>query len=163
MEKLGLLFDAKQFALAFDAATSDSGSAEAQPDATVWLEDGTAAARAGFAWGHGRINYRGSNHAFSISGLSIADAHGAGVAATGTVMRLRKLSDFSGTYSASGAGSTLAGGGAAAYLKNERGVVIKLIATDAALRFCLSANGVRTRLNVQGLRTATDKMGNSGI
>ncbi len=149
MEKLGLLFDAKQFALAFGAATRDSGSAEAQPDATVWLEDGAVAARAGFAWGHGRISYQGSNHAFSISGLSIADAHGTSVVATGTVMRLKKLSDFSGTYSALGAGATVAGGGSAAYLKNERGVVIKLIATDAALRFCLSANGVRTRLNVQ--------------
>ena len=149
MEKLGRLFDATQFALAFGAATSDSGSAEAQPDATVWLEDGAVAAGAGFAWGHGRINYQGDNHAFSISGLSIADAHGASVVATGTVMRLRKLSDFSGTYSALGAGATMAGGGSGACLKNERGVVIKLIATDAALRFSLSANGVRTRLNVQ--------------
>jgi len=149
MEKLGLLFDAKQFALAFGAATSDSASAEAQPDATVWLEDGAVAAGAAFAWGHGRINYQGSNHAFSISGLSIADTHRVCVVATGTVMRLRKLSDFSGTYSASGAGATVAGGGSATYLKNERGVVIKLIATDAALRFSLSANGVRTRLEGQ--------------
>jgi hypothetical protein len=149
MEKLGRLFDATQFALAFGAATSDSGSAEAQPDATVWLEDGAVAAGAGFAWGHGRINYRGGNHAFSISGLSIADAHGVSVVATGTVMRLRKLSDFSGTYSVLGAGATMAGGGSGACLKNERGVVIKLIAADAAVRFSLSANGVRTRLNVQ--------------
>jgi hypothetical protein len=148
MDKLGLLFDAKQFAVAFGAATVDLSSAatEARPDATVWLEGGAAVAGAGFAWGHGQLNYKRDHHGFSISGLSIADVHAASISATGIVMRLRKLSDFSGTYSGLGAEATAADGGAATYLKNERGVVIKLVARDAGLRFSLSVDGVRVRL-----------------
>jgi len=148
MEKLGALFDPKQFALAFGAAAGDprSVATEARPDATVWLEGGAAVAGAGFAWGDGRITYKRSRHGFSISGLSIADVHAAGISATGIVIRLEKLSDFSGNYSGVGAEATASGGGSATYLKNERGVVIKLLATVNGLRFRVSVNGVRVEL-----------------
>jgi hypothetical protein len=49
MDRLNLLFDSKQFAGVFSAATSSVGK-EAQPDDIAWLEDAVAAARAGFAW-----------------------------------------------------------------------------------------------------------------
>jgi hypothetical protein len=49
MDRLNLLFDSKQFAGVFRAATSSVGK-EAQPDAIAWQEDAVAAARAGFAW-----------------------------------------------------------------------------------------------------------------
>jgi hypothetical protein len=49
MDRLNLLFDSKQFAGVFSAATSSVGKG-AQPDAIAWLEDAVAAARAGFAW-----------------------------------------------------------------------------------------------------------------
>ena len=60
MDKLGLLFDPKEFAVAFGAVTGDlrSAATEARPDATVWLERGAAVAGAGFAWGHGQIVYK---------------------------------------------------------------------------------------------------------
>jgi hypothetical protein len=48
MDKLNLLFDSKQFAGVFNAATSSVGK-EAQPDDIACLEDAVAAARAGFA------------------------------------------------------------------------------------------------------------------
>ena len=66
--------------------------------------------------------------------------------AAGHVYNLKKLSDFSGNYVAAGAGITIAGGGTATYLKNEHGVVIKLIATDVGLKFKLSADGVHVSL-----------------
>jgi hypothetical protein len=148
MDKLGLLFDAKQFAAAFGAATGDSSSAatEAQSDASVWVEGGASVAGAGFAWGHGQINYKRNQHRFSILGLCTGDVHAASISATGSVVCLRKLSDFSGNYSELGAEARAAGGGSATYLKNERGVVIKLVATDAGLRFKVSVNGVRVKL-----------------
>lgn len=46
-------------------------------------------------------------------------------------------------YVAWGAGATIAGGGSAVYMKNEHGVVIKLVLTTVGLRFNLSANGVK--------------------
>jgi hypothetical protein len=147
MDRLDLMFDARQFAVAFGVATGDLNSAatEARPDATLWLEGGAAVAGAGFAWGDGQINYKRNHHGFSISGLSIADVHAGSISATGIVIRLGKLSDFSGNYSRSGA-EAAATGGSATYLKNERGVVIKLIAADAGLRFKVSVNGVRVKL-----------------
>jgi len=47
--------------------------------------------------------------------------------ATGKVYKLTQLSDFAGNYATAGAGTTVAGGGTALYLKNEHGVVIKLV------------------------------------
>ncbi len=146
MDKLSLMFDAKQFAAAFDAARDNSSTARSEPDVVMWLEDGVGAAAAGFAWGHGQMSFQGRNHPFRVSSPSIADAGAAGIYATGRVMRLRKISDFSGKYSASSAGVTISGGSFAAYLENERGVVIELVARDAATTVIRSVNGLRVRL-----------------
>jgi hypothetical protein len=146
MDKLSLMFDAKQFAAAFGAASADSSAARREPNVMMWLECGVGSAGAGFAWGHGQMNFQGRNHLFRVSSLSIADAGAAGIYATGRVMRLRKISDFSGDFRASGAGATMAGSGLATHLENERGVVIELIATDAATAANRSVNGVRVRL-----------------
>ena len=40
----------------------------------------------------------------------------------------------------------MAGGGTAVYLKNEHGVVIKLVSTEVGLKFNLSADGVHIAL-----------------
>jgi hypothetical protein len=68
-------------------------------------------------------------------------------------MRLSKLSDFSGNYRASRAGAgattagaTTAGAGLATYLQNERGVMIELVAMDAATAANRSVDGLRLRL-----------------
>lgn len=61
--------------------------------------------------------------------------------ATGKIYKLTQLSDLAGNYVAPGAGITVAGGGTALYLKNEHGVVIKLLSTGVGLKFKLSADG----------------------
>ena len=76
----------------------------------------------------------------------LADAGAAGIHAGGRVTGLRKISDFSGNYRASGAGVTIMDGGLASHLQNERGVVIELVATDAATAANRSVHGVRVRL-----------------
>ena len=83
---------------------------------------------------------------FRISGASVVDVGGAKIEATGLVMHLGTLRDFSGTYVAWGAGLTIGGGGSAVYMKNEHGVVIKLLSTTTGLRFNLSGNGIKVRL-----------------
>jgi hypothetical protein len=135
MDKLNFMFDAKQFAAEFGAASGDSSAARSEPDVMMWLEGGVGPAGAG-----------GRDHLFRVSSLSIADAGAAGIYATGRVMRLRKISDFSGNYRASSVGATVARGGLATYLQNERGVVIELVAMDAATAANRSVNGVRVRL-----------------
>jgi len=50
------------------------------------------------------------------------------------------------SYTAWGAGLTLAAGGSAVYMKNEHGVVIKLLSKTTGLRFNLSGNGIKVQL-----------------
>jgi hypothetical protein len=146
MDKLSLMFDAKQFAAAFGAARYDSSAARSGQGVMMWLKGGVGLARAGVAWGQGQINYQGRNQLFRVSSLSTPDAGVAGVYATGQVIGLSKISDFSGSYRASSAGGAMAGGGLATNLQNERGVVIQLVAVDTATAANQSINAVQVRL-----------------
>lgn len=134
------------FALSHAESVPDAVSAGAQPDGTVTLTGGSVAAGIGYIWGHGDLNYGGESHPFKISGLSIVDVGAANISASGHVYNLKKLADFNGNYIEVSAGVTVAGGGSAAYLKNEHGVVIKLEATTIGLRFNLSGDGVKLTL-----------------
>jgi hypothetical protein len=133
-------------AYAGDADSSAPVADDATPDAAVTLKGGSVAAGIGYTWGHGDLNYRKASHEFSIKGVSVVDVGATNFTAAGHVYNLKKLSDFSGNYVAAGAGFTVAGGGTATYLKNEHGVVIKLISTDVGLKFNLSADGVHVSL-----------------
>jgi hypothetical protein len=146
MKKLSFMFDAKHFAAVFGAARDDSSAARSEPDVMMWLEGGVGSAGAGFFWGHGQMSFQGRDHLFRVSSSSIADAGAAGIYATGRVMRLRKISDFNGNYRASSVEATIAGASLATYLQNERGVVIELVAMDAATAANRSVNGLRVRL-----------------
>jgi hypothetical protein len=129
-----------------DQSASSPVAADAQPDATVVLSGGRVAAGIGYVWGHGNLTFNDQTHKFTISGVSIVDGGAASISASGDVYNLKKLSDFAGNYTAASAGLTLAGGGSATYLKNEHGVVIKLVSTTLGLQFNLSASGVNVKL-----------------
>lgn len=148
MDKLNqlLVSSPAEFAAAFDAIGDDSHTEPGQTSAAFWLEGGITSAGSGFVWGNGEISYQGRNYAFRLSGLSIADIGAASVCANGSVMHLRTLSDFSGSYSASIPEPAVAGNNPVTVLKNERGVVMRLTATDAAWRINLQVNGLRVRL-----------------
>jgi hypothetical protein len=120
--------------------------ADSPADGTLHLQGGSLAAGIGYVWGKGTLSYQGADHKFSINGVSVVDVGGAKIDATGAVMHLSTLQDFEGTYTAWGAGLTIAGGGSAVYMKNERGVVIKLLSETTGLRFNLSGNGIKVRL-----------------
>lgn len=137
------------FCAASYASESNSSTPVAEnatPDGTVTLKGGSVAAGIGYTWGNGELKYRDASHQFTIKGVSIVDVGATNYTATGSVYNLRHLSDFAGNYVAAGAGITVAGGGTAVYLKNEHGVIIKLISTDVGLKFTLSADGVHIAL-----------------
>ena len=100
----------------------------------------------GYVWGDGNLIYKGQRYQFKLSGVSIVDVGAARIAASGVVYHLKNLSDFDGNYSAVTAGITVASGGSAALLKNQHGVVIKLLSTTEGLRFNLSANGIDVKV-----------------
>ena len=117
-----------------------------EPDATVDFTGGNFSLGVGFVWGNGDLVYKGSKHTFKLSGVSIVDVGASHITASGVVYNLKNLSDFSGNYTALSAGATVAGGGSAVVLRNENGVVIKLLSTAEGLRFNLAAEGVDIHL-----------------
>lgn len=119
---------------------------DAQPDATVTLKGGSVAAGIGYTWGHGEIQFQDATHRFTIKGVSLVDVGADGYTASGHVYHLKKLEDFAGNYIAAEAGIAIAGGGNALVLKNEHGVVMKLVATDIGLKFTLAGDGVHIAL-----------------
>ncbi len=145
---IGLIAGALSLGVAVAAVDSDPSSSvvDSAPVATVQLEGGAVAAGIGFVWGHGTIKYHDTERTFKVSGLSIVDVGAASLTATGDVYHLNKLSDFDGNYVAWSAGLAIGGGGSATYLKNEHGVVLKLVSTQSGIRFNLSSNGVRITL-----------------
>ena len=127
-------------------AVPASRAQDAPPDGALSLSGGAVAAGIGFTWGSGTLTYQGAPHAVKVSGLSVVDVGAAKIDASGSVYHLKSLKDFDGTYTTFAAGATIAGGGGAAYLKNQNGVVIKLNSTSTGLRFNLSASGVTLKV-----------------
>jgi len=132
-----------------EGASSPSPVAEgAIPSAYVWLSGGSVAIGIGYTWGHGTLYYSKDQkqYKFKLSGVSVADVGAAGINAEGEVYNLTTPADLSGDYTAVTAGVTIIEGGSVAYLKNDKGVVIKLHSQTGGLRFNLSANGMHITL-----------------
>ena len=135
-------------AAAADGASPAPVAEGAIPSAYVWLSGGSVAAGIGYTWGHGTLYYSKDHkeYKFKLSGISVVDVGGAGITAEGEVYNLTSPQDLSGDYSAVTAGVTIIEGGSVAYLKNAKGVVIKLHSQTGGLRFNLSANGMHITL-----------------
>jgi len=126
---------------------------DAAPDATLQLKGGAFAVGVGLVWGRGTLTYQGADHNFIISGFSVGALGGATVIATGPVSHLVNLSDFEGSYVAWGVGATIGTGDSVVYMKNQHGVIIKLVARSSGLRFHVSGNGVKIRFERKGSGT----------
>ena len=125
------------------------GPARAQdwmPAATLELSQGSVAAGIGFSWGSGTLTYLGRKYPVKVMGFSVGEAGFTWGTAKGTVVALKKLEDFSGTYVAGGAGWTLFGGGEAVIMKNQNGVVVEMTTSNGGVKFKLAASGIRLTL-----------------
>jgi hypothetical protein len=130
------------------AADAPSGIDGAIPSGYVWLSGGSVALGIGYTWGHGTLYYSKDQkeYKFKLSGVSVADVGGAGITAEGEVYNLTGPADLTGNFSVVTAGMTIGEGGSIAYLKSEKGVVIRLHSQTGGLRFNLSAAGVHVTL-----------------
>jgi hypothetical protein len=152
MRKLFLSLFATVFvtaaAAAADGVSSPPVAEGAIPSGYAWLSGGSVAIGIGYTWGHGTLYYSKDQkqYKFTLSGVSVADVGAAGINAEGEVYNLTNPADLSGSYSAVTAGLTIIEGGSVAYLKNDKGVVIKLHSQTGGLRFNLSANGMHITL-----------------
>ncbi len=118
------------------------------PSGYLWFSGGSVAVGIGYTWGHGTLYYSKDQkqYNFKLSGISVVDVGAAGIDAQGEVYNLTNPADLSGNYSAVTAGMTVVVGGSVAYLKNEKGVVIKVNSQSGGLKFNLSANGMKITL-----------------
>jgi lipid-binding SYLF domain-containing protein len=93
--------------------------------------------------GSGVLNFGGRTYPLNIGGLSAGLTFGASkTTLTGTARNLRTASDITGTYTAIGAGATVAGGGRIIELRNSRGVVLSLGGASVGLSFDLDLSGM---------------------
>lgn len=153
MHKLVLSLVATLFvstALAAGDASSASPpiSDGAIPSAYVWLSGGSVAVGIGYTWGHGTLYYSKDQkqYKFKLSGISVVDVGATGLNAEGEVYNLTSPADLSGNFTAVTAGLTIGEGGSIAWLRNDKGVVIKLHSQTGGLRFNLSAEGMHITL-----------------
>ncbi|MCK9197592.1 MAG: hypothetical protein M0P16_11505 [Syntrophales bacterium] len=125
-----------------------SGPAFSQdkPDATVKLSQGQVAVGIGYSWGKGVLTFQGKDYPFKIQGLSVVDVGISRADAKGNVFKLKNLKDFNGTYTSVSAEATVAGGAGGITMKNQNGVVIKLVATTQGINFKLALEGVKFTL-----------------
>jgi len=153
MQKLILSLVATLFAstalAAGDAASTPPPIADgAIPSAYVWLSGGSVAVGIGYTWAHGTLYYSKDQkqYKFKLSGISVVDVGASGLNAEGEVYNLTSPADLNGNFTAVTAGLTIVEGGSVAWLRNEKGVVVKLHSQTGGLRFNLSANGMHITL-----------------
>jgi len=125
------------------------GSGRAQdrkPDATIELSEGRVAVGIGYSWGGGTLTYQGKKHKVKVEGLSVGEVGITRASARGEVFDLKKLEDFSGRYTAVGAGATVGGGASATIMKNQNGVEIRLTSTTQGASLKLATSGIKLTL-----------------
>jgi hypothetical protein len=120
----------------------------AEPDATLVLSSKSVAAGIGFSWGSGTLTFHGTNYPFKVNGLSVGTVGITHADAVAVVYNLKTLEDFNGTYTAVGVGGTLAGGGLAVIMRNQKGVELALAGTTQGLDLKLSVEGVKFALEM---------------
>jgi len=119
---------------------------EKAPDATLRLSGGSVAAGIGVSWGSGTLSYKGKDYPVDVKGLSVGDVGVTKIEASGKVYNLKKIEDFSGNYTAAGAGLTAAGGAGAAVMKNQNGVTVELVSTTQGVKVTVGAAGVDMKI-----------------
>jgi hypothetical protein len=121
-------------------------AAEPAPSGSVKITSKAVALGIGVSWGDGMLTYQGQTYTFSVDGLSVADLGISSVTSSGEVFNLKRLSDFSGNYTAGEAGIAIAAGPSDTVMKNQNGVVIRLHGTQQGGRLTLAAAGVKLQL-----------------
>lgn len=128
----------------FEPSVVEAGT---PPSGSVYLDGGSVGAGIGHIWGRGTLHYGDRTYQIRLSGVSLIDVGAAKTSTLGEVYNLAKLEDFPGRYSAVTAGVAVAGGGSVAYLKNAKGVVIRLHSSAIGMRLNLSVEGLNIKID----------------
>ena len=123
--------------------TEETAAAPAElPSGTIHFEEWQLMAILGGDWGHGTLGYDGKTYKIKVTGLGAGGWGGQKISATGEVYHLNDIADFPGKYVEFRGGLTVAKGFGGLYVRNGKGVVIKLKT---------HAEGVALSLGIEGL------------
>jgi len=120
---------------------------EEGPSGTLQLDRESIAVVVGLNRGDGVLRYGGEEIPISVGGVSFAEVGATRGTASGKVYDLHRIEDFDGTYAGAGAGLTLAGGGSAVALKNDKGVTVVFLSANQGLDAELGSTGVRLEID----------------
>jgi hypothetical protein len=118
-------------------------AAAAIPDGRIELSGGKVAAGIGYSWGAGTLFFHGKQYPITLNGLGLGSAGINKYTASGTVTGLKKAQNINGRFTAVSTGLTLGDGASIAEMKNDNGVIIRLLdSTSEGLGASLAHKGV---------------------
>jgi hypothetical protein len=92
----------------------------------------------GATWGSGTFNYRpGGTYPIKVGGIDLANVGVSELQGVGAVYNLTNPEDIYGTYNKGSAGIAILGGAKGMIMKNDKGVVIDLSATQKGVSVSL--------------------------
>jgi hypothetical protein len=117
-----------------------------RPSATVKIEQLQVAFIGSGSLGGGKLVYGGRSYPISVGGLGVGGFGASRLTATGTVYGLAKKSDFAGAYLQIRTGWAVGDEGAGTFwLRNDKGVTMRLNTRRQGLQLSLGADGVLIR------------------
>jgi hypothetical protein len=108
----------------------------------ITLEATQISAGLGYTWGGGTLTFEGKQYPFTVKGLNIVAVGISTIKATGDVYNMKTAADLAGNYAVATAGAALIKGPAGLVMRNEKGVVINLKASQTGVQFSLGAEGL---------------------
>ncbi len=110
---------------------------------TVRLEQVQAGFIAGGEAGGGTLRYRGRAYPITVGGLGVGTIGASKTTASGTVYGLHRVSDFAGAYVQLKEGWAVGDAGrGTVWLRNDKGVTLRLATRRQGLQLSLGADGV---------------------
>ena len=129
------------------APTADMKSQSGElPSGSIHFEEWQFMALLAGNEGHGTLGYNGKTYKFKVTGMG---AGGYGVdklSATGEVYHLKDIADFPGKYSELRGGIVLGKGIGGLYIRNDKGVVIKLKTHAEGVALSIGAQGLTIQM-----------------
>lgn len=112
------------------------------PLGELTLESTQIAAGVGVTWGDGIIKFQNKQYTFQVRGLDAGAVGISKISAKGDVYNMKSIADFPGHYVAAQAGVAVIKGEIGLLMRNEKGTVINLKATQKGVQLSLGAQGL---------------------
>jgi len=129
--------------LLFTVSAAGAQPQEPYPVGEVTIASTQVAAGIGWTWGDGTLKFRDKTYHFAIKGLNVAAVGISKINAKGDVYNLKDASDLAGNYITVGAGMAVIKGKAGLVMRNDKGVVINLVADQTGAQLSLGTDGLK--------------------